>query len=638
MTAGVRVSASAVAVAAGSRAGAALGLAESSDPMVLVPGDPVGLRVLAEGWEAHAGSADTASAEYRRAVADGWEGAGSDAFEAARDRQAARATATGSAYREAAAAVSSHAAALQAGRRLAERAAAEWARGDAATASARLAHDARAERARANPYALQPIDLFVDPGVAIRDNAEALLEDARAAVAASEADTVRTLDTLAGRAFTASVFRGSPAPATLAEVMARAGEKQLFRELRRMSLAELQAYAVAHPDLIDRLLALGPANIAAWWRSLDDATRDRLARGLPRVIGNLDGVDARTRSAVNAEQLTKDLGATTSRVAGLEQLLARTDPSARAAIQIALDREKSRLAELTAIQKAFGDGPDGEPPRQLYAYSLGERTKAAVSVGLIDDAEHVTVVVPGMGTTVRGMGEYANAARDLRGLQAVASGIDPSRIAVIAWLDYDPPGSVDVWGVAHDDLAEVGADRLVHALQGVQAINGWGDQPPGLSIVAHSYGTNVAAEALSRPGASAGNVVLLGSAGITGDAPTAVTLNVPDDQVFATQAVADEWAPIGQIISGRQDPTSPGFGAHVFTSESTTIDGRELDGVTTHGPFGGEDGTSYLDKYSSALSATAIATMGRGAELAEQGTPGDRFTRRTEESLRRWGR
>lgn len=449
---------------------------------------------------------------------------------------------------------------------------------------------------------------------------------------------MRTLDTLAGRAFTASVFRGSPAPATLAEVMARAGEKKLFRELRRMSLAELQAYGLAHPDLLDRLLALGPANIAAWWRSLDDTTRDRLARGLPRVIGNLDGVDARTRSAVNAEQLTKDLGATTSRVAGLEQLLARTDPSARAAIQIALDREKSRLAELTAIQKAFGDGPDGEPPRQLYAYSLGERTKAAVSVGLIDDAEHVTVVVPGMGTTVRGMGEYANAARELRVLQSASSGIDASRLAVIAWLDYDPPGPYDVWGVAHDDLAETGADRLTNTIQGLQAVNGWGTQSPQLSVVAHSYGTNVVAEALSRPGASAGNVVLLGSAGITSDAPTAATLNVPLGEVYATQAVADEWAPIGQNISGRQDPTAPGFGAHVFTSESTTIDGRQLDGVTTHGPFGGEDGTSYLDRKSSALSATAKATMGHGAELPDQGTPQDRGRQRADETLRRWGR
>jgi hypothetical protein len=601
------------------------GLRESADPAVLIPGDPAGLRSLADQWASHASAATAVSSDYRAATASSWEGAGADAYELLRDRQASRASAAGTAYNEASAALAAHAFELDAGRRTAARAVAEWTRGLGVTSTARLAHDEAAARARANPYALAEVSVFVDPGVAIRDNAEALLDDARTAVAASEAATVRTLDALAGRAFTDSLFGDLAPPADLAEVMAQAGEKQLLRDLRRLSPGALAAYAAAHPDLLDRLLRLGPAHIAAWWKNLDPAVRERLAASLPRVIGNLDGVDARTRSAVNARTLDADIAATEARIEQATKLLESPDPGTRAAARAMIDSENAFLTELQTIRKAFGAGPGGTPPRQLYAYSPGDRTKVAISTGLIDDAEHVTVLVPGMGTTALDVGKYGQAATDLRELQAQLSGLDTSSIAVISWIDYDPPGSIDVWGVTHNELAQAGADRLVSTMQGLQAVNGWSSQPPQLSVVAHSYGTNVAAQALARPGASAGSLVLLGSAGVSGGAPVAGALNVLNGQVYATQAVADEWAPIGQLLSGRQDPTSFGYGAHVFSSESTTIDGQKLEGVTSHGPFGGSGGTSYLDDQSSAQYATAQATMGKGSEIPFGGTPLDRF-------------
>ncbi|MFJ3394266.1 alpha/beta hydrolase [Leifsonia aquatica] len=615
-----------------------LELGQSPLPEDLIEGDPHALGEQAERWEAQARSVVAAAAEYRKAVPDVWEGAAAEAFSAARERHLARTAAAATAYREAAAALTAHAAEIGAALRIADRAIAEWSRGETATASARRKHDDEKARAASTPFALPVVSIFVDPGVAIRDNAEALLADARATVSTSGGDTARVLRTLTDRAFTGSVFGAAPLPAGLAEVMAHAGEKKLLRDLRRMSGSELEAYAAAHPELLDRLLDLGPGHIAAWWRKLDDATRSRLARSIPRVVGNLDGVDAHTRSEVNERMLTKDIAALDDELKRLRRTRDGLAPGARALFDRLIEKDEKLLAELTAILRAFGGGPEGAPPHQLYAYQPGEHTKVALSTGLIDDAEHVSLIVPGMGTTAGDIWNYGNAAKHLRDQQFAVSGLDISNIAVIAWLDYEPPGPADVRGVLSNDRAEAGADRLGRTLQGLQGVKSWDTQSPQVSVVAHSYGTNVAAVALARPGIGAGNVVMLGSAGVSGGAPVAAALHVPLGQVYASQAVADGWAPLGQVLSGRTDPTGPGYGANVFTSESTTLDGRELNGVTRHGPFGAEDAPSYLDGLSSAQYATAKATMGRGSDLPYEGTPDDRVALKTDSQLRKLSR
>lgn len=612
-------------------------LGETTDPGRLVDGDPSAVREQSARWETHAKTVDAATTEHRAATIEPWRGAGATAFESARGRHLSRAAAAASAYRQAASVLAAHAAEIENGRRIAEKAVREWERGEGVTATARRAYEAEQSRSRAAPFALPVPTVFVDPGTAIRDNAEALLADARDAVRTSGADAARALRALADRAVTGSVFAAAGLPTTVAEVMARADEEHLLRDLRLLSGPALAAYAAAHPDLLDRLLALGPARIAPWWRGLDDATRERVAHSIPRVIGNLDGVDARTRSAVNARLLTDDIAAAEDRIRDAEKLLGSPDAGTRASARALIDRDEKLLAQLRAIRTAFGAGPDGTPPHQLYAYHPGDRTMVALSTGLIDDAEHVSLIVPGMGTTAGDVGRYAAAAASLRDLQARLSGGDASALAVVAWLDYAPPGGADLPGVLQNDLAEVGADRLVHTMQGLQAINEWTAQSPRLSVVAHSYGTNVAAIALSRPDAGAGNLVMLGSAGVSG-VPVAGALNVPLGQVFATQGTSDEWAPLGQLLSGRTDPTSPGYGARVFTSEGTTIDGRDLAGVTGHGPIGTEEAPSYLNGLTASQYATALATMGRGDELAQAGSPDDRFGWRTEERIRKWGR
>lgn len=610
-------------------------LAATSDPARLVPADLAGVRAQAAAWEAHADAVADVAVEVARVDIGGWSGAGKSAFVDACRRHVTRLRQTATAYREAASALTAHAHEIEAARRAAERAVSEWQRGEAATqASRREQEQARAvlgagllSAGPSSPTSGRGGLVWADPGEPIRRNAAAMLADAWEAAQSGEESAARRLRALAEQAFTGSIFSGRVVPQSVAAVLAQGTHGTLLRDLQRMAPAELAGYAKTHPGLLSRMLALGPERILAWWNTLDPAARTRLAAGLPRVIGNLDGIPPSIRDQVNSAQLVTDLAAAEKAVADAREAV-KANASNRYAIVLAQQRLTDALRhydELKAISKAYGAGPTGGTPHQLYAYQPGAHTRVALSTGLLDDAAHISVLVPGMSTTAGGIGSYANAARDLRNQQSELSNIDPSRVAVLSWLDYDPPGGTDVWGVTHDDLAEAGGDRLSNTLRGLQTVKTWGAQSPNLSVVAHSYGTNVAAFALSRSDTSAGNLVLLGSAGITPTAPVAPVLNVPSGQVFASQGTHDGWAPIGQGLSGRTDPTDPGFGAHTFTSEATTIDGHELEGITQHGPFGSDGGVSYLDNLSSAQYGTAKATMGEGDSLPHAGTPSDRL-------------
>lgn len=473
-----------------------------------------------------------------------------------------------------------------------------------------------------------------------------LFQDSTARLASAIGDTVALLHQLDGTGgFTISGVGAGAGLAARRRLLgylsalsskdwASATPAELSSLLKDLSPSQMKTVLAAHPELLQRFWDNPPApeKTAAWWKKLDAKQRTEWAKAVPRLIGNLDGVPPRVRSDANRTCLVADLKDAKKRLSD-----AKADPGLTSSIdgirQLALSRlaAAQQLAEtLSRIDIAYGKGPTGNPPRELYVYQPGERTKVAISTGLLETADHISVVVPGMGTTANDIGQYGNAARDMRQQQWKASGVDPSKIAVLSWLDYDPPGSLDVLGVIQNDLAKEGAERLASTLRGLTAVKDWPANAAGLSVVAHSYGTNVATLALTKTSVSVGQVVLLGSAGIAGSVPSAAALHVPAGEVYAAEGVRDEWAATGRLLSGRTDPTSPGFGAHTFTAESTTLDGVELKGITKHGPFGNDprdpDSYSYLDNLTSAQYATAMATMGRGQEIPAGGAPQDRAT------------
>lgn len=367
----------------------------------------------------------------------------------------------------------------------------------------------------------------------------------------------------------------------------------------------LTALLRARPDLVMRLAQADPAAIAPWWRDLDPDVREVLITEAPGVIGNLGGVAYASRDRANRIVLAQALQD------------ARNSPW----------DQSDQVAALEALERAATGNT-------LASLVLDRPPLAQVAVGDLDRARHISVIVPGMGTTVGGdMEAYAEVADALAGQQARLSGVGRDDLGVIAWIGYHPPmPDSHALEVISDDRASVGARSLAYDLESLRVTAGNGSLVE-LSVIAHSYGTDVATLALQQ--AEADHLVMLGSAGISGEVGDASTLNVPEGQVFSSQSRRDEWAPIGQVLSGRTDPTSGGFGASVFSSESAVVEGKELLAVSKHGPIGAETAAdaSYFTSNTTSMYNTALATMGNDERLVLGGTAEDRAVR----NGKKWG-
>lgn len=408
--------------------------------------------------------------------------------------------------------------------------------------------------------------------------------------------------------------------------MAGKSPDQVLQMLTGLTAADLKALLAAHPELKRLIANADPTAVAAWWNSMNSGTPGQpslsqaaLIAGMPSVIGNLNGVAYWARTMANIASLKDQI----------------------AAQERAATPNKDRLAALEAVRSAVRNGLNENPPRELISLSSSGFPMAALAVGDLDNASVVTYVVPGMGTEVAtNMVGYTSAAQQLAYQQKYVGGVIPGGYAVVAWLNYQPPGATDVVGVMSNELAVSGAKRLVNDMNGFYATRAAGSADVQTSIVAHSYGTDVAAIALTSTHAD--HAVLLGSAGIDTAIRGASELNVLAGQVFATQAHHDGFAPTGQAISGRTDPTIPSWGAHDFNSEfGEDSRGNKLQAVTQHGPLaptGPPGAYSYLDNRTTAQYNTARITVGQGANLPVADTPTDRLGLQMQDRVNDWAK
>jgi hypothetical protein len=394
--------------------------------------------------------------------------------------------------------------------------------------------------------------------------------------------------------------------------------KRLLGLLDGLSATDLAIVLHTHPGLGTKLAAAAPDDVAAWWSGMNgptpgtpSAAQAALIAALPAVIGNLGGIAYWARDTANNIALERAITSASQADTG----------------------NSVDLKSALALKSALGKGMHDSPPRQLVALTLTPDVRAALSVGDLDEALTTTHLVPGMGTNVLSdIGAYRKAADNLWRSQLKASGFS-NQSAVVAWLDYSPPAANDVVGVANDYLAHAGAERLSGALEALRAARFAAGTEVEISVVAHSYGTTVAAIALTTTPAD--HFVMLGSAGIPASIEDSHSLEVPLGQVFASQGHHDGWAPTGQALSQRQDPTAPSFRAHVFSSETgEDEEGNRLNEVTQHGPLGSKlspGSYSYFDLNTSALNNTALATSGRSAEIPMGGTPSERLALQLED-------
>ncbi|MFE4467782.1 alpha/beta hydrolase [Leifsonia sp. NPDC056824] len=357
-----------------------------------------------------------------------------------------------------------------------------------------------------------------------------------------------------------------------------------------------------------KLTAMTPAQVVAWWAALTPAERRTYLKKLPGVIGGLDGVDAASRSAANRAEL--------ERLRAKLKKIGKADPGYEAA--------QVKLRAIEAIRKKLGNNPEKlKPPLQLLLLDLsGVNPKAAIAVGDLDTADHVTYNVPGMGTTVaKDIGGWTNASKNLyyqqQDLAQIRGG--SARIAVVAWIGYDVPQ--DFLEVNNSSAARSGGKALAGALEGTLAAREWPSRSEHLSVVGFSYGSAVAGQALKQ--ASAGAFVSVGSAGIptevAGRVPYRAPLNVPDGGIASGQASSDTVATLGRFSSGRADPSE--HGAVPFsTDDARTPEGETTAGTTDHvATVHASDATKYgyYDQGTTSLYNMAAHTTGHPEAVAK---------------------
>jgi hypothetical protein len=239
-----------------------------------------------------------------------------------------------------------------------------------------------------------------------------------------------------------------------------------------------------------------PPMAVAWLAAaFGPAVLAELARTRPELVGGLDGMPLETRFEANREL---------ARRAGLDEL---ADPDRHLLL---LDVAGGRIAEV---------------------------------VGDVATAEHVAVVVPGMGNDLEHFDVVLDKADAMR---RTAAGLDPPEdLAVVAWLGYDSP-TVDVlW----DGAAAGGGPALVRLVDGLAMANPTATR----TVVGHSYGTLVTGVAL-RSGLDVDAVVLTGSPGV--GAGSARELG--DTPIYAERAPGDY---VSYSEHFGPDPTGPDFGA-----------------------------------------------------------------------------
>lgn len=263
--------------------------------------------------------------------------------------------------------------------------------------------------------------------------------------------------------------------------------------------------------------AADPSAVAAWWSGLSLDVQLRLARERPALIGGLDGVPAWARDTANRALLDDTLRGLLAQL-----VVPQADP-----MDILMNED---LFFTLSVRDALVQAEASGQPAQLYLFDPKDDL-AAISVGDLDTADSVAVIVPGTGVDVTGdMGTQVARAEEL---WIATEPLDNSEdVAVLAWIGYDAP---NFGGAVLPVHASEGAPLLVATVSGLSAARP--ARPPRTTVIAHSYGTLMTSYAAAQPddlGADA--VVLVGSPGTGG---TAADFDLPDDRVFVGEGEED---------------------------------------------------------------------------------------------------
>lgn len=347
----------------------------------------------------------------------------------------------------------------------------------------------------------------------------------------------------------------------------------LLGSIAEVDAGSLPAFLHSHGAELDRLLASppAPADVGRMWRLLDPAKQKVLVDEEPHLIGNLEGVPYEVRGRANLLDLRRTI--------------------ADAKHQLETERGKAERLELQRRLTTLGNvrtalkSSDGVA-RTLVGLDTSDDAKASIVVGDLSTAQYVSVLVPGMYMSVgEQMEGWAKVAQDLHDQQVAwlhrllgpRSSSGTPGVAVVAWIGYQTPVLTNIGGL---QLAEQGADSLERTLEGIEALRQ--ENPPYLSVFAHSYGSTAALLALERHSVTVDALALMGSPG--SDAQSVGDLAVRGGNVFVGEASMD---PIVNSAFFGSDPGSPSYGAKAMGVDGAVdpITHLELTGSSGHNEY-----------------------------------------------------
>ncbi len=320
-----------------------------------------------------------------------------------------------------------------------------------------------------------------------------------------------------------------------------------------------------------------PSQNAAWWNSLPEDRKKYLIDHCPDDIRHLDGLPAAARDQANRNALEGYVDANGKKHQGAlkdaEQALKEAQQAydiavkkyaidseyaadQKAAAQTKLDQAKEAYEDLKAIHEQTANdvrASKGLAPAYLLDFNYDEehhRTTAIVSSGNPDTATHVSTLVPGIGTNVRGdLGKYVTINDRMRA-QTAHAGVDPNNVATISYLGYVAPKN-DLWNIGQ--AADIGyANRAAPGLarfeEGLRANAEANHHKFTNTLVTHSYGSTTGGKAatLMAPG-TVDRLILTGSPG--GGVQSIDEYNVPREHVYessipegdAVQGIGPDW-------------------------------------------------------------------------------------------------
>ncbi|WP_329409441.1 alpha/beta hydrolase family protein [Streptomyces sp. NBC_00704] len=289
--------------------------------------------------------------------------------------------------------------------------------------------------------------------------------------------------------------------------------------------------------------ASAPARLARFFAALTAPQRTALAHDYALAVGNMNGAPVELRYRANRVALQQQIRLERARLHD-----SRLTPAGQ---QLA-DRRMHRYQALSTAD------------RQILAFDPEGSGRAAEVFGRLDDAERISVVVPGVDTDLltfqRTNRRYSAPVGMAQALYAAEHEASPStRTAVIAWADYTSPDGLGI-DSATAMRARNGAVRL-NALLGALP----GRTP--VSLFCHSYGSVVCGVAARSLPGRVSDIAVAGSPGMRVD--KAAELGT-DARVWAMRD-ADDWIQdvphleVGGLGHG-EDPMAREFGARVLSA------------------------------------------------------------------------